>query len=579
MEIILDNKKKISMILQLVLIYAWLTVLSVLSVTDTYYSVYIFCGALGFLCVYANYKNVGTMDYQSSWARWSLSVVFSLSVVMANYQLFEPLTVLENIFNVCCCFAGGLSIGNAILLYLQVRLPLDRKKNPEKGAGLVFFAVFSLICLIDLLYLFFSCYPGILTRDSISTISQIVGDSGYNNTMPFWHTVTVKPFIKLGLRLFGNMNAAVGCFHVAQVLYMAACMAFVVMTLYQSGVPGYFLVMVAIIYAFQPHNIVYSITLWKDVPFAGATSVIIVSLYRILRGIGKRKILNYFLFILGALGFSLWRTNGWYAFLATFFVMIFLLRHKNKYLLILMATMLIVCWILINPLLDVLGVSSTNLVEAFAVPMQQVARVIAQGRALTEEETQLLGEIFLLEKIPGLYDPITVDPIKFETFRYDQVDYIVNNALKYVHLYLSLAVKYPGDYLKAWIDETKGYWNAGYFYWIYTLKNASNPYGIETVVRENLIAKMFAALFRFLEKPAILQPLTSIGLHVWALVSCTFINIAKKKTELLLSIPLLVLIVGLWIGTPVFAEFRYAYPIVLCMPFILGVTIFTPDPK
>lgn len=186
----------------------------------------------------------------------------------------------------------------------------------------------------------------------------------------------------------------------------------------------------------------------------------------------------------------------------------------------------------------------------------------------------MLTEIFWLDKVPQLYDPLTVDPIKFETFRYDRTDYILDNAGEYLGLYLSLGLKYPGDYLKAWIEETKGYWNGGYFFWIYTLQMGANTDGIETLVRENLIGKLFAAVFRYLEKPAILQPLTSIGLHVWALVTCTMVNILKKKKELLLCIPPLVLVAGLWIGTPVYAEFRYAYPVFLTMPMILGVTVF-----
>jgi hypothetical protein len=42
-----------------------------------------------------------------------------------------------------------------------------------------------------------------------------------------------------------------------------------------------------------------------------------------------------------------------------------------------------------------------------------------------------------------------VDPIKFETFRYDRTGYILENAGEYLGLYLSLGLKYPGDYLKA----------------------------------------------------------------------------------------------------------------------------------
>ena len=331
------------------------------------------------------------------------------------------------------------------------------------------------------------------------------------------------------------------------------------------------------VYAVQPHNIVYSVTLWKDIPFAGAAVLFITALYRLLKGIGKSKVLNYVTFILGALGFSLWRTNGWYAFLATVLIMFFLLGKKRKKLLILMTAVLIISWILINPVLTLLGVKETNLTEAFAIPMQQVARVVAEGRDLTEQETALLSEAFWLDKVPELYDPLTVDPIKFETFRYKQVPYILEHSGDYIRLYLSLGLKYPGDYLKAWIDETKGYWNGGYFFWIYTKKMGSNPYGIVNTVEPNLIQRLFGAAFRYLEKPSFMQPFVSIGLHVWALVVCTLINAMKKREEVLLGIPLLVLVVCLWLGTPVYSEFRYAYPFILGMPLILGVTAFVPQ--
>ena len=48
----------------------------------------------------------------------------------------------------------------------------------------------------------------------------------------------------------------------------------------------------------------------------------------------------------------------------------------------------------------------------------------------------------------------------------------------------------------------------------------------------------------------------------------------KKRKEFLLAIPILVLVVGLWLGTPVYAEFRYAYPVILTLPFLLAVTCY-----
>lgn len=565
---------KLPVVIQLIFLYIWLTVLAPLSVTDTYYSVYLFCGAAAALCLYDNFKEKRVCTGKENAVLISFSLLFSIAVVLSNYPLFEPLTVLQNLFQLGCCLLGGFFAGYAVLLYLLKRLPFSHSTGDRKNSWLVFLFVFSSVALIDLLYLLFAQYPGILTTDSFSTMKQLLGLSRYNNTMPFWHTVTVKVFVDLGLALFGEINAAVACFHVAQILFMAFCFAYALTTMYQMKVPVWFLSLAYLVYAAQPHNIVYSITLWKDIPFAGAAALFTTAFCRLLRGVGKHKTWNYIAFVAGALGFSLWRTNGWYAFLVVVLLMWLLMRKEHKKLLIIMTVILVFCWILINPLLDILGVSGTNFVEAFAVPMQQIARVIAEGKELTETETALLEKIFWMDKVGPMYNPQTVDPVKFETFQYDNVGYILENPGAYLKLYLSIGMRYPGEYLKAWVEETKGYWNGGYFFWIYTLQQDANTLGITLTPGSNIIARLFAAAFRYLEKPAFMQPLTSIGLHTWALFGCFVVTVLHKRREFLLTIPLIVLVVGLWLGTPVYSEFRYAYPIFLSMPVILAATAF-----
>ena len=567
------QNKRIIPIVQALFIYIWLSILSPLSVTDTYYSVYLLCGAAGLFCLYDNYKEGRCCGKRDGVVLGICSFLFSFAVVLANYPLFEPLSVLQNAFEAGCCLLGGGFSAYAVLLYLLKRLPYGPCRGERKHPGRVFWLVFGSVAAIDLAYLLFAHYPGTLTTDSITTIAQALGDDPYDNVMPFWHTVTVELFLDLGLKLFGEINAAVALFHGAQILFMAACFGFAVMTLYQAGVPVWFLAAAYGVYAFQPHNIVYSVVLWKDIPFAGAGLLFVTALYRLLKNIGREK-WNYVVFTLGAMGVSLWRTNGWYAFAVTLLVMVLLLGKRRKTMLILMAVVLVFCWVLINPVLDALDVGETNFVEAFAVPMQQIARVVSEGRTLTEEETALLSEIFWMDKVGVLYNPQTVDPVKFETFRYDRVDYILENLGAYLRMYFSIGRRYPGDYLKAWIEETKGYWNGGYFFWIYSKEVTENPYGITLTLGDNLIARLYGAAFRYLEKPAFLQPLVSIGLHVWALLGCCVVNCLKKREEFLLTIPLLVLVVGLWLGTPVYAEFRYAYPVFLAMPLILGATLF-----
>ncbi|MBQ7002090.1 MAG: hypothetical protein IJN67_13800 [Oscillospiraceae bacterium] len=567
---------------QIFAVYAWLTVLSPLAGTDTYYSVYILCGIAGLLCLFWNHWTwldmpLSSREQKAAGRLTVCGVLYALAVVLANYALFEPFSSLQNVWNLFCCLAGGFSVAYQILWTLWTKLPIVTPDIQRRQPGRVFLFVFFSVALIDLAYLLFVLYPGVLTKDAISTMAQILGHRGYDNVMPFWHTVTVEVFVELGLRLFGDINAAIALFHVVQILFMAACMGLVVMTLYQIGAPAVFLGAVIAIYALMPYNIVYSVTLWKDVPFSGAAVLMIAGLYRLIKGVGRHTWLNYGLFIGGTIGFSLWRTNGWYAFLVTVLVMLFLMRKKFGKLIRIMALVLLLCWVLINPVLDALAVTETDFVEAFAVPMQQVARVVASGRELSEEQTEMLSEIFDIEQIPQKYDPKTVDPIKFETFRYEKVDHILENWQEYLKLYVELGLQHPGDYGKAWIEETKGYWNGGYRYWVYTLQMEENQYGIFQTRGENLFSRIFGAAFRFAERQGILQWTTSIGLYVWVLIACTIINVLKRREEFLLSIPLLVLLLGLWLGAPVFAEFRYAYPVVLTLPLILGVTCFQQE--
>lgn len=555
---------------QAVLIYVWLTDLSPLSVTDTYYSVYLLCGVAALVCLWDNRGHPGGGKAAAVFAG-----LFSAAVVLANYGLYEPFS-MQNKLNTVMDLLGGFCVGYQILTFLLRRLP--RKTAVRNRPGRVFFGVFCAVVLIDFGYLFFAKFPGILITDSFTTIRQALYGN-YNNTMPFWHTILVQVFVKAGLALFGDINAAVAMFHGFQILLLAAAFGYTLMTLYEIGVPKLWLAVVFGIYALLPYNIVYSITLWKDIPFAASALLLSTGFYRLLRGVGSARKRDAAVFAVGAFGFALLRTNGWFALLATVLLLALLMRKENRKLLVLLLAVLTVTWIMLNPLLALLHVQKTNLVEAFAIPMQQVARVVANQRELTQEQEQLLSEIFLMDKIGEQYDPLTVDPVKFETFRYDKVDYIKENAGKYLRQYFALGARYPMDYLKAWIDETKGYWNGGYFFWIYTLEMGENELGIFLSGGENVIARLYAAWFRFLEKPAVLQPLYSIGLHVWALVACCLVNIRKGRKQWLTAVPVLVLIVGLWLGTPVYSEFRYAYPLILTMPLILFTTIYEPEER
>lgn len=571
------------MALRLALIYGWLTILAPLAGSDAYYSVYLLVAVLALAC--GRKECPAWWTRKKEWAAWGLAVFLSLAVVWANYALLEPWYALESKASGLVLLAGGMCVAYPIIRWVAFTFPVTVAPEGKRYPAWVFGGSFLLIALVDLGYLFGVKYPGILTRDSLSTVMQILGMTEPNNVMPYWHTRLVGVFFQLGMWLTGDINGAVATFHVAQILMMAGCLAYGVVTLHQLGAPAWVQLGLLGFCALIPYNIAYSVTLWKDVPFAGALLLMTVAGFRILAGIGKKQWGNRLLMILGAAGFSLLRTNGWYAFAVT--VAVALLSGKDMrrrmgrpMLLVLLGT-----WFLLNPMLDILQVGDMEPAEAFAVPMQQVARVVSQGYELEEEERQLLGEIFDLEQMAAQYTPGTVDPVKFNTFRYDKEPYIRENWWAYTRLYLRLGLRYPGEYFKAWVEETKGYWNAGYAGYIWDNGCEGENLGIYQSGASPLAQRAYGLLFRAWEKTEAVQFAAAIGLFVWVLILLFMVCLLQNRQEAILFVPLLVLAVGLWLGTPVYAEFRYGYPFALCAPFLLCACAYrqaesaeTPEP-
>jgi len=379
----------------------------------------------------------------------------------------------------------------------------------------------------------------------------------------------------LGYLFSSDVNVAAAVYSGVQCVIMAVCFGYCLVTLYQAGVPRWCIAVVFALFAFLPYNLTYSITMWKDTLFGGCSLQVVTALYRILKQIGKCRWLNFAVFALSGVGFCVVRNNGFPVFLVwTAFLLIFLGRKHWKLLLICLLV-LILGWFLTGPALDMLDVESTEMVEILAVPFQQIARVIAEDLPIGEEDMAFLKKVFWIDRVKELYTPYIVDPIKFEAMRPDGEVFLKQNMGAFIRTWARLGLQYPGEYVKAWVEETKGYWNGGYYYWIYIRGTYPDISGIGGFHPDNLGKDLFDALFRYTEKPVILEPLYSIGLQVWAIISCCFVCFAQKRKEFLIAIPMVVLTAVLWVMTPVYAEFRYAYPMFVTCPLILLTTVFS----
>jgi len=554
------------------LLTAWLRILSL---TDALLSPYILVVLLGLYSFGKSLYGRIEMSSKEKTIGVFFSIAFSSAVCLASYRylLSERVHILDSIV----LFLGGCILGwYVLLLTLSSEEWVNKSrddliaKNRKNAAG-CFLMVYCSIILVYLLTLYCCLAPGILTPDSISQVGQSLSGS-YSNHHPFWHTMMIKTCMDLGMTLFHNINMAVTTYCVFQVLCLAAIFSYVCMTLYEIGIRRIWIAVIAMSYAILPHHLLYSVTVWKDVLFGGSVTLFTCALYRIIKNIGKSPV-NDVTLAIGALGCCVLRSNGMAAFAFTFLVFAIFFWKKEKKAFLIMLSVIVVAFVLKYPVLKALNVQQPDTIEYLSIPAQQIARVIVEGKEIDENDLLLIEQVVDIEAVKNDYKPYISDPIK-DLVRKTGEGYLTDHKKEYFSLWVRLALKYPTIYLSAWIDQTKGYWNGGYKYWVVAYGVNENEYSIVASSPDNIVKKIVVKWVSTFFNNSAFEPFRSIGLHVWIIIACGVTLAIRKRQEGILVVLPLAVILTLLISTPVFSEFRYAYAIFTTLPLIFAVTFF-----
>lgn len=567
-------------VIQIVFSLIWL---SNLASTDAYFSVYVLIAFASFF-LYIRRKDEGMIEKQFlCFTSLIISCVFSILVLLANYPVFTQIgdpaligrstSIMVNVFNTLFSFAGGICVAYPIIKYFLRKDPIHCCFKPVFNKWLPVI-IFVSISLIHLIHLFFVEFPGNLTEDSFTQISEMISGS-YSNFNTYWHTMLFRCLLICGYSVFSDVNAAVAFFTVFQLLLLVFSFTYCLMSMIRYGIPKWAVTCTYLLFAVVPYNMALSVTAWKDVLFACSCLLILSSWVRILYDLGQRHLYNYIVFILGSILFFISRTNGWLIYLVTFLVYLSFVR-KDKQFILVMGILSCLGWFMLNPALTMLGVGAEDPVESLSIPIQQVSRVIADGCDLTQEEIALLEKVVDVDEVADLYTNWISDPMKIEVRSKDYA-YFLENISDYRDLWIRLGLRYPWEYVKAWVDQTKGYWNAGYDYAMYSETVTDNPYGVEKSGGIPVVSGLFRLYFGLSRHLIFFEPLHSIGLHVWIFLLSLILNIRKKREVWIISMPLLLLLVGMWFGTPVYCCFRYVYPLFVSLPLIVSTSVWKRD--
>ena len=568
------SKLKMKILIPAIAIY-WIIALRG---TDSYYSNYLCIGWLCILCGFL-YDEIEVKNKRDFFITAVFSFIFSAFVTAANYSIinndnhiYRNVVMLSILISGMIVFFVLLSCSRSLIGKLYRRAYYSEIRGGSHHDSRVFLITFFVIVTVDLLILFLSQYPGEVTTDSIIQMQQIASGI-YSNHHPYWHTMIIKACTDLGYALFKNINAAVATYMVFQVVVMALIEAFANMTLKQLGTRPLTNILFCLFFAALPYNVLYSITMWKDILFGGMILLFITCLVRIIRNLGS-KVVNYIVFFVSCIGFGLLRSNGWYAFAATTIVFAFVLCKNKRVILIIMALGLACTFILKYPVLKRLGVTQPDLIESLSIPSQQIARVIADDNDLSAEDKQLLDEIIEVDRISETYICYISDPIKDLVRQKNNQQYLSDHMGEYLDLYIKLGITYPESYIHAFIDQTRGYYNSGYDYWKWTSEVRKNDLGVVRTDRLPALTQQIVSYANAYPDIPILNPFISIGLHVWMIIGCLYIGIINRdKDILMLTIPLLTIVATLLIAAPVYSEFRYVYSIFTCAYFVILVTM------
>lgn len=529
-----------------------------------------------------------TIRTADSWLAFFGATLFSGLTLAANYATF-----LQGMTSALFCIGILLlSFAGLFLLYyhaIQFLLAKSVDFVPDTSLYPVTWLPFFgfLLCLIAWFPYFLHEYPAVMTPDSISQYGQIIGAYELSNHHPVVHTMIIGFFYQLGLKLTGDVYVGLALYTICQMLFMAFVVSYVVRTLQIAHIKTIFCVIVICFYAFIPYHGIYAVTMWKDIPFAGFMTLFAASMLRfILRSSEvsentKLKLTEYFTlvlpYILAGFMICLLRTNGWYAFLLSLPFILYVNRHQFRLIIPIHLVILALVLFVKYPCMNIYEIKQADFVESLSIPVQQIARVLANGESLTTEQATTLENYMDIEQVPLVYQPHVSDNIK-NLIRATGNEYLESHKSDFFALWFSIGLDHPRAYFDAYVDQTNGYWYPGPSYEVGLADGIYlNDWGLswQPILRGNIVIKIREILFKLHELIPLYGFLWSIGGMFWTILLTQFIAIRNDRPSgFLIAIPAIAVVLTLCIATPVSNDFRYAYslfyglPLYLLAPFI-----------
>ena len=517
------------------------------------------------------FKQYKKIDKRTKKFSMILSIILSIILIMGSLvcsHVNETTGLIFNFHTLIYLIVGV--IGFTLFFRIAIanilkKLPDITVKNKRVMSRKGFIGIF-LIFIICWFPYFLRYFPAVMTPDSYYAI-HFVENLELNDFHAFGHTWFFGAFYYLGKAIFHNMNMAVAFFIIFQMLISSAVFTYMIKFLYEKAIKNIYLIIICAFLALSPLFAIYSITLWRDVLFGLAFVTLFISLYKFVDNKYEFTISNVIMYIISILVILFFRNNGIYIFLL--FIPFFILIIKKHRWIVLAGNLIIVAlyFVIKGPIFTCIGVQKTTSVEAFSMPLQQIARVVVNEGDIDSDTYKYLSEVIDINKVKQTYDPTISDFVKRATNN----ENLSEDKIKFFKTWLKIGINNPRIYIESYLCSTLGYWYPDVIYWA-TAGESKSIFKDVDVYSDPILMEDVKFDILTSRKIPLSSIVWSIGTMFVVLLVSTFVMIYKKKTKYLLPyIPLYCLWFSLMIASPVFAELRYIYGLFACFPLLLFV--------
>lgn len=448
----------------------------------------------------------------------------------------------------------------------------NRFVNRIKAHPFVSLWILNFVCYLPYYLTFF---PGNCGNDTWKSLQMIVGDIPWSNHHPVLFTGLMMVVVK-GTAFLNSLTLSVGVFSFLQMVSLAATLAYLGMRICRIRVTWVCKVFAILMFALHPFVGMYSIYLSKDVLFSEIMVFLILKMYDVVKNQGeefrrpKECVKIAVLFLLSCM----LRNNGMYISIVMAVIFILLYKKYWKQILLVFVCVIGLFRIWQGPVFKGLGIEKQSFAEAASVPLQQVGYVLWEGKEFSKEDMVFLEELMPQERVKEVYQPGFTDPYKFDEEFNDE--FLNANVGEFLKVWSHGLVPYFGEYVKAYLHQTLGYWYYGATNTVCTQGCTENTLGVAQIdVIDNLTGISLEPIFEKAmlagRKAPIVCILGSMAMQMWMvfLLIIQYVRAGKSRQGIYL-LPLVILWGTLLIATPAFCLLRYLYPIFLLWPFMIA---------